>query len=102
MPLFRPMFHRVHNECLRSGRSGSDSASAVLGPPASKSAKRLRSGNGHFTYETNELTIRGSTAIGPPLSSKGGPISKTCRTDAMLMKSDASAKCLPGQMLMIM
>ncbi len=34
-----------------------------------------------------------------PFSSSGGVMSKTCNTVAMLMKRDASAKYLPGQIL---
>ncbi len=54
------------------------------------------------TYETRLLAIFSSMGIGCPSLSSGGVILKTCRTIAMLMKREASAKYLPGQILTLM
>ena len=47
------------------------------------------------------FVIFGSMWMALPFSSFGGPMSKACKTVAMLMKSDASAKCFPGQILKV-
>ena len=43
--------------------------------------------------------MRGSILISFPCSSSGGVISKTCSTEAMLIKREASAKYRPGHIL---
>ncbi len=46
----------------------------------------------HCTYQMMPSVIAGSILIGLPSSSRGGVMSKTCSNDAVLMKSEASAK----------
>lgn len=51
------------------------------------------------TDEMKRSDISTSILIGFPSSSTGGAILKTCRTVAMLRNSEASAKYLPGHIL---
>ena len=51
------------------------------------------------TYESTPSVVAGTTTIGAPSASSGGPTSKTCRIDASAIVSVASAKWRPGHIL---
>ena len=51
------------------------------------------------THETMESAIMGKILISFPPASTGGVISKTCNSAAIFMKSAASPKYRPGQIL---
>ena len=52
-----------------------------------------------FSYTTSPEVLRGSTWILCPWLSSGGQISRVCSTEAIVMKSVASAYWRPGQAL---
>ena len=51
------------------------------------------------THESIPDVIFPWRARGRPCSSNGAETESVCRTVATMMNSEASAKCLPGQML---
>ena len=51
------------------------------------------------TYDTRPSVNLGVSAMVSPLSSRGGLMLKVCRMEATVSQTEASPKCLPGQIL---
>ena len=85
-----------------SGRTCSDIAgewSRVSGRCDATSLAIQRRIDAKNTHEMTPYVIFALGAIGFPRSSTAESIMSVCRTEAIMMNSEASAKCRPGQTL---